>query len=202
MRLMLISAVLAALLAGCGGGNDDPAPAAATPEATVAETEPETHELDLDDYSEGVKRYYGGAHTHENGDVEAEYHKPPDPPEAGVGETITLTGTNIGVRMEVTLEDVKRARGRTQVHLGMLNTGITVYEAPLQNAELTFADGSTATAVPDEGCSRGFDPTYLRIDVSHQENVCLLFEGTGKPKQLVLALESVPTEAGGIWKLD
>ena len=37
-----------------------------------------------------------------NEDVEEEYHQPPKPASADLGETITLTGNNIGVRLRVT----------------------------------------------------------------------------------------------------
>ena len=67
----------------------------------------------VEGYSQGVKDFYGSdvhPETEEGSieDVEAEYHQPPKPAEAGLGETITLTGTNIGVRMRVTVTGVKR----------------------------------------------------------------------------------------------
>ena len=59
-----------------------------------------------------MKDFYGGTHpVAEEGSpeaVEEEYHQPPKPAEAGLGETITLTGTNIGVRLRVTVTGVKR----------------------------------------------------------------------------------------------
>jgi hypothetical protein len=202
MRKLLVALAVAALFAGCGDNDNDPAAKAATPAPSAPA---ERHELDLEGYSEGVQRYYGGARPHEGGDdlasVEAEYHQPPEPPEASAGETITLTGTNIGVRMEVTLKSVKPSADRTEVRLRLENTGIAVYEGPLQHAQLTYAGGDAQAALTDETCSRGFDTGLLRIDVSEQRNVCLLFPGGEAPERLQLALEQVPAEAGGIWKL-
>ena len=55
---------------------------------------------------------YGVPHDHEaiddpNAAIEAEYHQPPKPAEAKLGETITLTATNIGVRLDVTATKVE-----------------------------------------------------------------------------------------------
>ena len=191
MRMLFLAIASAALVAGCGGHDDDP--------ATPAPAEVETH--DLEGYSQGVRDYYGDAGPPAGGDVEAEYHQPPQPPEAGVGEAITLTGTNIGIRMKVTLRSVKPAGERTRVRLGLNNTGITVYEAPLQNARLTYAGGEPQPALTGETCSRGFDTELLRIDVGERRDVCLLFAGRERPERLQLALETVPTEAGGIWNV-
>ncbi|GEM_PF-6319905 len=198
MRKLFAILALSSLLAACGGNGDDPEPQAATPAPTETEAGPH----DLEGYSEGVLKYYGDPHDHvEGGNVEAEYHQPPKPAEAAVGEMITLTGTNIGVRLEVTLKSVKRDGDRTQVRLHLRNNGIAVYEGPLQNAELTFAGGDTQPALTDETCSRDFDTSYLRMDVDDERTVCLLFEGADEPERLQLALEAVPTDAGGIWNL-
>src|SRR5687767_14730614 len=100
MRKLFVIALL--LLAGCGDKET-----ATTPAPTPTATEEAEHELE--GYSQGVKDYYGGAHEHaddEAGNVEAEYHQPPKPAEAGLGETIELTGTEIGVRFDVTVTDV------------------------------------------------------------------------------------------------
>ena len=103
MRKLFALIAFTVLLAGCGDSKDDPSPAAATP----APTEAEAHvDEDLEGYSQGVKDYYGEVHTSTTGDdhidVETEYHQPPKPAEAALGEPITLTGTNIGVRLKVT----------------------------------------------------------------------------------------------------
>ena len=74
-------------------------------------------------------------------DVEAEYHQPPQPAEAGLGETITLTGTNIGVRLRVTVTGVKRVGDHQAVELGLENTGITNYEGEFTHAAVTYGDG-------------------------------------------------------------
>jgi hypothetical protein len=198
-KLILLSAVLA-LLAGCGGSSDDP-PSASTP--TPAATEEETH--DLEGYSQGVKDYYGGAHEHAEGDVEAEYHQPPKPAEAGLGETITLTGTNIGVRFDVTVTEVEPASDDLMaVSLKMLSTGITIYDSPLDHATVTYPGGEPVGVAAGESaeCSNGFDEP-LRIEVGDEISGCLLFPTSGDdlPERFQLALEVVPVEAGGIWNL-
>jgi len=201
MRKLIVIAFLL-VLAGCGGHDDPPRPTA-TPTASA---EPEA-EHELEGYSQGVRDYYGEAHEHadgETGDIEAEYHQPPKPAEAGLGETITLTGTNIGVRMEVTVTDVERAGDNVAVHLHMENTGITVYEAPLEHASVTYGGGGPQPVDLDASaeCSNNFDEV-LRIDTARQRDGCLLFPASGDelPDRFQLALESVPTEAGGIWNL-
>ena len=51
-------------------------------------------------------------------------------------------------------------------------------------------------------CSNGFDGT-VRIDVGERARGCLLFElpESARPRELQLALETVPAEAGGRWRL-
>jgi len=212
MRKLFALIAFTVLLAGCGDSKDDPPSAAATPAPTEAEAQADEHvDPDLEGYSPGVIDYYREVHTEETGDdhidAEIEYHQPPKPAEADLGETITLTGTNIGVRLKVTPTDIEQADGYTVVHLKLVNDGIAVYEAPLQNAELAFP-GATATPVASSEeratCSRQFDPELIRIDVGRTRTGCLLFEGGGdrtEPERLQLALEMVPTTAGGIWNL-
>ncbi len=158
-----------------------------------------------------VREYYGDApdvaHDDELASVEAEYHKPPTPARAEAGEVITLTGTNIGVRLRVRLlgplEPV-RAGGRAflAARLQLRNTGITIFEAPLDRARLIDATG--AIVKPARGveasCSRGFGGV-LRIDVSRSARGCVLFPAADAPSELRLALEQVPAAAGGRWAL-
>jgi hypothetical protein len=198
-RALLIPAVLGAILAGCG----DSTPPASTPPSPKDE---------LAGYSQGVRDYYGGEHHDTGGDpnaeVEAEYHQPPKPAEAGVGESITLTGTNIGVRMRVTVTGVHtvRVRGKryTAVDLRLQSTGITIYEGELRQAAVTCPGGEPQPVA--EGvrapCSHGLDDG-VRIDVGLGKHGCLVFEAQddARPERLQLALETVPTTAGGIWNL-
>jgi hypothetical protein len=201
MRKLFVIGLL--LFAGCGGSDDPKTPAAASATPTAAEAE---HELD--GYSQGVKDYYGGAHEHaddQTGNVEAEYHQPPKPAEAGLGETIELTGTQIGVRFRVTVTDVEPVDDDLlAVHLEMVSTGITIYEGPMEHATITYP-GQEPTPVDVDArasCSNGFDG-ILRIDVARRRSGCLLFPASGDelPERFQLALEIVPVEAGGIWNL-
>jgi hypothetical protein len=204
MRTLLKIALLL-LLAGCGGSDDNAHTSTPTPAATEAEASPEH---DLAGYSQGVIDYYGERHEHaddDSGNVEAEYHQPPMPAEAGMGETITLTGTNIGVRMEVTVTGVEPVSDDlVAVMLRMHNTGITVYEETLEHATVTYPGGEPQGVALDATaeCSNNFDEV-LRIDTARRRNGCLLFPASGDamPERFQLALEFVPVEAGGIWTL-
>ena len=76
MRKLFAVIFFAAVLAGCGGGKDE-TPPASTPASAEVEAE-----HDLDGYSEGVRKYYGAVHDHNeiddpNAAIEAEYHQPP-----------------------------------------------------------------------------------------------------------------------------
>jgi hypothetical protein len=202
MRKLSVLIVSAALFAGCGGG-DDPSPPASAPASAEVEA---PH--DLEGYSEGVKEYYGAAHDHGESDdpgaaIEAEYHQPPEPAEAGLGEPITLTATNIGVRFAVTVTKVDTVGDHTAVHLKLESTGITILESELNAATLTYGDGKPVPVDADAKakCSNGFDE-YVRIDVGATQSGCVLFpKGDGKPTRFQFALEQVPAEAGGIWNL-
>jgi hypothetical protein len=197
MRKLLPIALLCALLAACGGDDKPRAPAA---------TVDDVHSLD--GYSQGVIDYYGDPHRHANdgsGNIEAAYHKPPQPAEAAIGEAITLTGTNIGVRLKVTVTAVEPIRDRyTAVKLRLVNDGIAIFESRLTNATLTGADGKTREleAGVRAACSNGLDEPQ-RLDVGDEASGCLVFTGTAKTPgtQFQLALEQVPVTAGGIWNL-
>src|SRR3954451_11683926 len=146
MRSPFAAAALAFLLfAGCGA------------EKRAGSTSPpaRAEDRDLAGYSQGVKDYYVEIHNQPTGDaetdVEIDYHQPPRPAEAAVGESITLTGVNIGIRQKVTVTKVDRAGGYTAVHLELENTGITVYEAPLRSATVSYADGDPVGV--EEGAS-------------------------------------------------
>ena len=189
MRKFLTFAIAALAIAGCGSSASGEQPS-----STPA----------------GVARYYGdgerpptAAGGHE--DVESEYHQPPQPARAGVGETITLTGTNIGVRQAVTVTGVERTGDYVAVMLELENTGIANYEGPLRNATVRFGDGGAPTPVSEgakAACSHGFERETVYIPVGEKASGCLLFPARSKPRELQLALEIVPTGAGGIWTLE
>jgi hypothetical protein len=206
MRMLLSVIALSALLAGCGGSDPEPPPAVAP--ATETEEPNNEHELDLSGYSPGVREYYGGAHEHadtEMGNAEAEYHQPPKPAEAKLGEPIELTGTEIGVRFKVTPTKVAPVgKDLMAVYLTLKSTGVTIYDRPMEMASITYP-GELPTPLDTEAtakCSNGFDD-ILRIDVSRSRKGCLLFPRSGnkQPERFQLALEVVPTLAGGIWHL-
>lgn len=208
-KLLPAIVVVAALLAGCGGSDPEP-PAAGTPvPATPTEEPGKEHELDLSGYSPGVQEYYGGAHTHadtEMGSAEAEYHQPPKPAEAKLGEPIELTGTEIGVRFKVTPTKVEPVGDDLMaVYLTLKSTGVTIYDRPMEMASITYP-GEQPTPLDTEAtaeCSNGFDD-IVRIDVNRSRKGCLLFPRSGDkmPERFQLALEVVPTIAGGIWHLN
>ena len=202
MRTLFAVIFFAAVLAGCGGGKDE-TPPASTPASAEVEAE-----HDLDGYSEGVKKYYGAVHDHNeiddpNAAIEAEYHQPPQPAEAGLGDPITLTATNIGVRLAVTVTKVDTVDEHTAVHVKLESTGIAIFESEFNQATLTYGDGKPVPVDADASaeCSNGLDE-YVRMDVGTTLEGCVLFpQSDEKPTRFQLALEQVPAEAGGIWNL-
>jgi hypothetical protein len=194
--------LVAAALAGCGH-DTAPSPSPA-PKASATPVDP------LAGYPEGVRKYYAGAQLDAaddpSADAEVQYFQPPKPAQTAAGDAITLTGTNIGVRMRVTVEGVRtlHAGGEayTAVDLRMNNSGITVYQGELREALLTSGDGKTRRVAADASasCSNGLDRDF-RIDVGRSRKGCLLFPADGDAERLQLALEAVPAEAGGIWDL-
>ncbi len=202
-----IAALALLLLAGCG--SEKRAAPGPTATATVTPAPTRAEDPDLAGYSQGVKDYYVEIHNEPTGDaetdVEIEYHQPPRPAEAGLGETITLTGTNIGIRQKVTVTKVDRAGDYTAVHLKLENTGITVYEAPLRNATVTYADGDPVggRGGREREVLQRHERDTWRNDVGRTKTGCLLFPAHGElpPERFQLALEIVPANAGGIWNL-
>ena len=196
------------LLLVFGACGDQGTGSEATPPAATASPTAEAGD-GLEGYSQGVKDYYGGVDTEaEPGtteSVEEEYHQPPKPAQARLGETITLTGSNIGVRLRVTVTGVKRVSEQTAVELALESTGITNYEAPLENATVTYGGGQPQRALQDAtaACSKDIVPPVVFIPVGGKASGCLLFPASGSetPDRFQLALETVPVDAGGIWNL-
>jgi hypothetical protein len=212
--------VLAVLMAGCGSNDSEKsaakpaAEATAPPEATATPTPtPKPFEKG---HSRAVREFYGGgeAPVPPWADVEAEYHQPPRPATGGIGDTITLTGTNIGVRLRTTVaglvdpaqtsESPRPGMRYVGVPLRLRSTGIAVHDGPIQNARLRYAGGVAEPVLGVEaGCSNGFEGTAVRIDDSAPARGCVLFEvpEDAEPREFVLALETVPPAAGGRWRL-
>lgn len=186
MAKWIATAVLVALICGCGS-DKQPAgsPAAAgtpTPEPLVP--------------------------AQSNEDVEEEYHQPPKPASADLGETITLTGNNIGVRLRVTptaLLDSAGPGGRyVAVKLRLKSTGIAIYESELRNVVMRFNNGRrvpTAFGVK-ASCSNGFQRD-VRLDVGLRTSGCILFKrpAGAQPRTMRLALEEIDPREGGLWRL-
>ena len=155
-----------------------------------------------------IRDYYGdtvpvGKTGEEQLDIEIEYHQPPDPPEAAIGEPITLTGTQIGVRLKVIVDKVEDLGKQTAVHLKLESTGITIHDDAFREATVTYSDGKTVKVEPKRvKCSNGFDGV-VRLDVLRKTHGCLVFpkSGDAEPEQFQMALENVPVTAGGIWNL-
>jgi hypothetical protein len=216
MKVLGAIAVVAALAAGCGSGDDQESAAARTTVATPAPTaspEPGTGHGFEKGHSRAVREYYGDVHGPEAG-VEGEYHQPPSPATGGIGDTITLTGANIGVRFDVTVTGLidpattaQRPReGMRYVGVGlqMVSTGITILDDELDDGLLRYGARGRAPAVlgVKAGCSNGFQ-RVIRIEVGLAAQGCMLFEvpTSARPRQFQLALEQVPAQAGGRWRL-
>jgi hypothetical protein len=175
--------LIALLLAACGG-SEAPAPAPS------------------DDALEQI----AAEGDHES--VEEEYSRPPTPRRAGIGETITLTGTNIGVRLRATVTGVERVRVKSKpyvaVDLDLENTGIAVHDDELRGATVSYGDGEARSLAHGvrAGCSHGFD-SVVRLDVGAKASGCLVFPASGArmPARFQLALELIPSAEGGIWTL-
>jgi hypothetical protein len=130
---------------------------------------------------------------------------PPHPGKVGLGQTITLTGTNIGVRLRVTVTGVQRVDDHQAVKLELESTGITNSDGEFKQAAVTYGDGTTQPVAEGVSapCSNGLDLPTAFIAVSAKTTGCLRFPAAGSepPTRFQLALETVPTEAGGIWNL-
>jgi hypothetical protein len=212
-KFTVLIGVLAILVAGCGSNDAEKSAAKPAPTATpVATPTPEPFEKG---HSRAVREFYGGgeAPVPPGADVEAEYHQPPRPATGGIGDTITLTGTNIGVRLRATVSGLSDPAPTTEspgpgmryvgVRLRLKSTGIAIYEGPLQNARLRHASRAAEPVLGVKAaCSHGFEGN-VRIEVGLQARGCLLFEVPEKaePREFVLALETVPPPAGGRWSL-
>jgi hypothetical protein len=209
LKLLGTIAALAAFTAGCGSNEQAPS---AAPEATATPEAVTEHQFEPG-HSRAVRDYYGDAHDGEAG-VEAEYHQPPTPATGGIGDAITLTATNIGIRLAVTPTRVvdpanasRPARDGMRwvgVVLKLFSTGIAIHDDTLDNALLRYGPGRAARPVlgVKAACSHGFDDV-VRIDVGAGARGCLLFQvpTSARPRQFQLALEQVPAEAGGRWRL-
>ena len=216
LKVLGAIAVFATLAAGCGSGDDQEPAAAATPVATPAPTtspEAEAEDPYEPGHSRAVREYYGDVHTVEEGGVEAEYHQPPHPATGRIGDTITLTGTNIGVRMDATVtglvDPAPAAREPREgmrfvgVDVRLESTGITILDDLLNDGLLGYRGGKARAVTGVKArCSNGFQ-RVLRIDVGDDARGCVLFQvpSSARPRSFQLALEQVPAEAGGRWRL-
>lgn len=214
LKLLGAIAAVAVLTAGCGSG--DPAPSAATTPAPTPTATPPDNEAEHPfekGHSRAVRDYYGSPHSHPGDNIEAEYHQPPRPATGGIGDTITLTGSNIGVRLRVTLtglsDPVTAARPPRKgtryvgVNLRLKSTGITIHDDVIEDGLLRYGGGKARPVMGVKSdCSNGFQGV-VRIDVGHRARGCVLFRvpASARPRQFQLALEQVPAEAGGRWRL-
>jgi hypothetical protein len=223
MQKLGVIVVVAAVIAGCGSDESPPAAGTTTPTPTPeAVADEHGHEGEAPrgepfekGHSRAVRKFYGGgdAPVAPEADIEAEYHQPPRPATGGIGDTITLTGTNIGVRLRTTVTGlVDPAEASRQppagkryvgVALRLRSTGIAIHDSPIENALLRYPGGAARPAPGVKAaCSHGFEAT-VRIDDQAPARGCLLFAlpEDAEPREFVLALETVPAEAGGRWSL-
>ncbi|HEX5622505.1 MAG TPA: hypothetical protein VFX51_29035 [Solirubrobacteraceae bacterium] len=183
MAKLIAIAVLAVLMCGCGSKEKDQASAAAAPTP-----EPTFWEGDTD--------------------VEEEYHQPPKPASGGIGDTITLTGSNVGVRLRVTVTGLVDRTGPGGRYLGvklrLRNTGIAVFEGELRQAVVRYAGGRRARIAfgVKAACSHGFQ-RHMRFENPDRVKGCVLFRrpAGAAPLTMRLALESNPVSEGGLWRL-
>ena len=183
MAKLIATAVLVALVCGCGSKEKSSASAAAAPTP-----EPTFWEGDTD--------------------VEEEYHQPPKPACGAIDDTITMTGSNIGVRLRVTVTGLVDRTGPGNRYLGvrlrLRNTGIAVFEGELRQAAVRYSDGRRARVAfgVKARCSRGFQ-RHLRFDVGLGVTGCLVFRrpAGAEPRTMRFALESNPVSEGGLWRL-
>jgi hypothetical protein len=208
---LAVSVALALLVTACGA--DDPAPQ--RPAATPAEDSAHAFEPG---HSRAVREYYGEPHEHEEselGESEADYHQPPRPARGGIGDRITLTGTNLGIRLAITVTGLSdpapkpskpapAGRRWVAVDLTLRHTGVAIFESELRAAVVHTSAGGRVRAARGvkAGCSNGFDG-LLRIEPLSRARGCLLFAvpRSAQPVLLQLALEQVPPAAGGRWRL-
>jgi hypothetical protein len=218
LKLLGAVAVLVVIAAGCG--SDDPQRSAAsepTATPTVSAREPAAAAPTWDpEHSDAVRNYYGGGDGPPaiDGDIEAEYHQHPRPATGGIGDTITLTSTNIGVRLRVTVtrlvdpvrttESPRAGMRYVGVGLRLRNTGVAIHYSRLKSAFLRHGAGPPAPPVfgVKARCSNGFEG-IVAIDDSAPARGCLLFQipDSARPRELMLALEELPAEVGGRWRL-
>ena len=127
-----------------------------------------------------------------DGDVEAEYHQPPRPATGGVGDTITLTGSNIGVRMRVTLTGLsdpisasRPPRAGTRYVAANLGSAAPASRSWRASSTKRCSTYGARTAKPVLGvqsaaCSNGFDEP-LRIEVGNSRDGLRVVRGAGRP---------------------
>ena len=145
------------------------------------------------------------------GATEEEFHQPPVPLQAAVGDAITLTGTNLGVRLRVTVlgvEDPGRGRRdgtrRVAVRLALANDGIAVFESHADRRRAAWrAIARCPSPTASAPAARTASTRPLRLDVGNRARGCLVFDVPAgvRASDLLLALEQVPAEAGGRWRL-
>ena len=110
------------------------------------------------------------------------------------------------MRLRVTVTGVERVDDHQAVQLELESTGIANYDGEFTQAAVTYGDGTHAAG------RRGRERTVLEhlgpADACPSRSGakttgCLLFptSGSESPTRFQLALETVPTEAGGIWNL-
>ena len=191
---MVVIAVAGVLVAGCGSGDSPPSASTTTPEPAAATPTPTPAHADRRAASRRATRapcveYYGGGEAPVPTRLGRRGRVPPAaaPGDRRIGDTITLTGTNIGVRLDTTvtgsstpLETAQSPRAGQSLCRRRPAAGQHRHRHPRQPARERAPALRPAVQPSPSSASRRTARTastgIVRIEVGPQARGCLLFE--------------------------